>query len=152
MIKYFFYLALYAALATKYLFHRHTDKHLGIETVYPNDQNPENFVLFHLLPSVPRTAYGKSLELRVRGLGVKWGWANKSNFSLFLCFVCKVFLAAWSNVAGSFYGKCGYSGLVYTKTVDSVFHALWLATQSVNILHYSLIHLHFLRASDAKIA
>ena len=31
--------------------------------------------------------------------------------------------------------------LVYTKTVDSVFRALWLATQSVNILHYSLIHL-----------
>ena len=25
---------------------------------------------------------------------------------------------------------------VYTKTVDSVFRALWLATQSVNILHY----------------
>ena len=42
--------------------------------------------------------------------------------------------------------------LVYTKTVDSVFHALWLATQSVNILHYSLIHLQFLRASDAKVA
>ena len=30
--------------------------------------------------------------------------------------------------------------LVYNKTVDSVFRALWLATQSVNILHYSLIH------------
>ena len=40
----------------------------------------------------------------------------------------------------------------YTKTVDSVFRALWLATQSVNILHYSLIHLQFLRASDAKLA
>ena len=25
---------------------------------------------------------------------------------------------------------------VYTKTVDSVFRALWLVTQSVNILHY----------------
>ena len=45
-----------------------------------------------------------------------------------------------------------YIDLVYTKTVDSVFHALWLATQSVNILHYSLIHLQFLRASDAKLA
>jgi len=45
-----------------------------------------------------------------------------------------------------------YSSLVYTKTVDSVFRALWLATQSVNILHYSLIHLQFLRASDAKLA
>ena len=43
-----------------------------------------------------------------------------------------------------------YIFLVYTKTVDSVFRALWLATQSVNILHYSLIHLQFLRASDAK--
>ena len=43
-------------------------------------------------------------------------------------------------------------GLVYTKTVDSVFRALWLATQSVNILHYSLIHLQFLRASDANLA
>ena len=31
--------------------------------------------------------------------------------------------------------------LVYTKTVDSVFRALWLATESVNILHYSLIQL-----------
>ena len=36
--------------------------------------------------------------------------------------------------------------------MDSVFRALWLATQSVNILHYSLIHLQFLRASDAKLA
>ena len=45
-----------------------------------------------------------------------------------------------------------YFHLVYTKIVDSVFHALLLATQSVNILHYSLIHLQFLRASDAKLA
>ena len=44
-----------------------------------------------------------------------------------------------------------YFYLVYTKTVDSVFRALWLPTQSVNILHYSLIH-QFLRASDAKLA
>ena len=42
--------------------------------------------------------------------------------------------------------------LVYTKTVDSVFCALWLATQSMNIQHYSLINLQFLRASDAKLA
>ena len=42
--------------------------------------------------------------------------------------------------------------LVYTKTVDSVFRALWLATHLVNILHYSLIHLQFLQASDAKLA
>ena len=35
--------------------------------------------------------------------------------------------------------------------MDSVFRALWLATQSVNILHYSLIHLQFLRASDANL-
>ena len=28
--------------------------------------------------------------------------------------------------------------------VDSVFHVLRLATQSVNTLHYSLIHLQFL--------
>ena len=47
--------------------------------------------------------------------------------------------------------KSEYFLLVYTKTVDSVFRALWLATQSVNILHYSLIHLQFLRASDAKL-
>ena len=40
---------------------------------------------------------------------------------------------------------------VYTKTVDSVFRALWLATQSVNILHYLLIHIQFLRGSDAKL-
>ena len=31
------------------------------------------------------------------------------------------------------------------------FHALWLSIQSVNILCYSLIHLQFLRASDAKL-
>ena len=30
-----------------------------------------------------------------------------------------------------------YAFLEYTKTVDSVFCVLWLATQSVNILHYS---------------
>ena len=30
-----------------------------------------------------------------------------------------------------------YAFLEYTKTVDGVFCALWLATQSVNILHYS---------------
>ena len=42
--------------------------------------------------------------------------------------------------------------LVYTKTVDSVFHVLWLATQSVDILYYSPIHLQFLRASDGKVA
>ena len=45
-----------------------------------------------------------------------------------------------------------YFYLVYTKTVNSVFRALWLPTQSVNILHYSLIHLQFLRASDVKLA
>ena len=45
-----------------------------------------------------------------------------------------------------------YIYLVYTKTVDSVFRVLWLATQSVNILHYSLIHLQFLRTNDAKLA
>ena len=35
-----------------------------------------------------------------------------------------------------------------------VFRALWLAAQSVNIQHYSLIHLQSLRASDgdAKLA
>ena len=36
------------------------------------------------------------------------------------------------------------------KTVDNGIRALWLATQSVNILQYSLIHLQFLRVSDAK--
>ena len=36
--------------------------------------------------------------------------------------------------------------------MDSVFRVLWSATQSVNILHYSLIHLQFLIASDAKLA
>ena len=36
--------------------------------------------------------------------------------------------------------------------MDTVFRALWFATQSVNILHYSLIHLQFHRASDAKFA
>ena len=36
--------------------------------------------------------------------------------------------------------------------MDSVFRALCLDTQSMNILHYSLIHLQFLRASDAKLA
>ena len=32
--------------------------------------------------------------------------------------------------------------------MDGVFCTLWLATQSVNTLHYSLIHLQFLRASE----
>ena len=36
--------------------------------------------------------------------------------------------------------------------MDSVFRALWLATQSVDSLRYSLIHLQFLRASVAKLA
>ena len=45
-----------------------------------------------------------------------------------------------------------YYILVYTKTVDSVFHVLWLATQSVDILYYSPIHLQFLQASDSKVA
>ena len=45
-----------------------------------------------------------------------------------------------------------YLLLVYIKTVDSVFRALWLAIQSVNIPHYSLIHLQFLRARDTKLA
>ena len=40
---------------------------------------------------------------------------------------------------------------VYTKTVGRVFRTIWLAAQSRNILHYSLIHLQFLRASEAKL-
>ena len=36
--------------------------------------------------------------------------------------------------------------------MDSVFHALLLATQSVNIQCYSLIHLQFLLECDAKLA
>ena len=42
--------------------------------------------------------------------------------------------------------------LEYTKTVDSVLRALWLATQSASILHFSLIDIQFLRASEAKLA
>ena len=49
-------------------------------------------------------------------------------------------------------GFIGGLNLVYTKTVDSVFCALWFATQSVNIQYYSLIHLQFLWASVAKLA
>ena len=45
-----------------------------------------------------------------------------------------------------------YADLVCTKTVDSVFRTLWLAIQSVIIQRYSLIHLHFLQARDAKLA
>ena len=36
--------------------------------------------------------------------------------------------------------------------MDVVFRALWLATQSVNILHYSLTHFQFLQANGAKLA
>ena len=50
------------------------------------------------------------------------------------------------------YNPLEYTDLVRTKTVDSVFCALWLATQSVDIQRYSLIHLHFLQASEAKLA
>jgi len=45
----------------------------------------------------------------------------------------------------SVYSECYKSviiilkSLVYTETVDSVFGALWLATESVKILPYSLI-------------
>ena len=52
----------------------------------------------------------------------------------------------------SFTFSPGLIYLVYTKTVDSVFRTLWLATQSVNILHYSLIHLQFLQVSNTKLA
>ena len=44
----------------------------------------------------------------------------------------------------------GYLLLAYTKTVDSVFCMLWLATQSPDIQCYSLIYLQFLLASDDK--
>ena len=46
-----------------------------------------------------------------------------------------------------------YPFLVYTKTVDSVFRPLWLATQTRDTQCYSkcysLIHVQLLRASDA---
>ena len=44
-----------------------------------------------------------------------------------------------------------FSGCIYTKTEDSVFCAVWLAPQSVNIQCYSLIHFQFLLASDVKL-
>ena len=50
------------------------------------------------------------------------------------------------------YVESVYFRLVYTKSADSVFRALRLVTQSVNVLHYSLIHLQFFRASDTKLA
>ena len=56
----------------------------------------------------------------------------------------------WSDVPEGFIGGLN---LVYTKTVaNSVFCALWFATQSVNIQYYSLTHLQFLWASVAKLA
>ena len=55
-----------------------------------------------------------------------------------------------SPIKGALFSE--YLSLVYTKTVDSVFCMLWLATQSVDILHYSLIHHQFLQVSDAKLA
>ena len=42
--------------------------------------------------------------------------------------------------------------LVYTKTVDSVSCALWLATQPPDIQCYSLINFQLLQASDAELA
>ena len=41
--------------------------------------------------------------------------------------------------------------LVYTKTVDSVFRALWLAAQTRDIQCYSPIHIQLFRESDAKL-
>ena len=41
--------------------------------------------------------------------------------------------------------------LAYTKTVDSAFRVLLLATQSRDIQCYSLIHLQLLRASGVKL-
>ena len=72
-----------------------------------------------------------------------------------------IFIATWDSVA--FYGSRGdmrhkvtidnnrwtLIQTVYTKTVDSVFHELWLASQTRNIQCYSLIHLQLLRTSDA---
>ena len=40
--------------------------------------------------------------------------------------------------------------LEYTKTVDGVYRALWLTTQSRDIQCYSLIHVQLLRASDSR--
>ena len=45
-----------------------------------------------------------------------------------------------------------YFFLVYTKTVDSVSRALWLATQSVNALNYSLIHLQFRERFQTRVS
>ena len=45
-----------------------------------------------------------------------------------------------------------YFSLVYTKTVDSVSRALWLATQSVNVLNYSLIHLQFRERFQTRVS
>ena len=39
--------------------------------VYPNGQNPKNLVLFYLLSSVPKTAWGKSPELLARAPGAE---------------------------------------------------------------------------------
>ena len=76
------------------------------------------FICYHPSPGQPT---GTVYELRVWGLGVKWGWANKTNFSLFLCFVCEVFLAAWSNVAGSFYGKVRVFRFICWCNVSSLY-------------------------------
>ena len=57
----------------------------------------------------------------------------------------------WKSTTAN-YTVNSYFSLVYTKIVDSVFRLFWLATQSVNVLHFSLIHPQFLRASDAKLA
>ena len=45
-----------------------------------------------------------------------------------------------------------YFFLVCTKTVDSVSRALWLATQSVNVLNYSLIHLQFRERFQTRVS
>ena len=60
---------------------------------------------------------------------------------------CKCYLFTFKH-----YLLTQYFYLVYTKTVDYVFHALWSSTQSENIQCNSLIHLQFLWTSDAKFA
>ena len=84
------YLAIYAALATKYFFHTHTltHAHLAIKMVYPTmTKTLKTLFFFYLLPSVPRDSLREKSRASGPGIGGKVRVGK-----LKLTFHCEVFL------------------------------------------------------------
>ena len=130
MISYFFLFGSLRGTSYKILVpptHRQT---LGYRNGLPKWPKPWKLCSFSSATIRPRDSLREKSRASGPGAGVKWGWANKSTFSLFLCFVCEVFLAAWSNVAGSFYGKVRIFRFICWCNVSSLYflHKLWNET------------------------